>query len=83
MVYGDCTLIPPPSTMVMTRVCTPPAVASPRRHIVEESVITPSEWRRRYGLSRGAVFGLRHSLNQVRRPLMSLVPISSRTICCC
>lgn len=43
-----------------------------RGSIVEETVIDPFEWQRRYGLTHGAVFGLSHGLNQlaVMRPAL-------------
>ncbi|KXZ53377.1 hypothetical protein GPECTOR_7g1273 [Gonium pectorale] len=37
-----------------------------KRHIVDELVIDPVEWRERYGLAHGAAFGLSHGLNQPR-----------------
>lgn len=36
-----------------------------RPHITYERVIRPSDWRKKYGLRRGAVFGLAHGLNQL------------------
>jgi len=36
-----------------------------RQHLIHERVIAPREWRRRYSLSRGAVFGLSHDLLQL------------------
>ncbi|KXZ53382.1 hypothetical protein GPECTOR_7g1278 [Gonium pectorale] len=36
-----------------------------KRHIVDELVIDPVEWRERYGLAHGAAFGLSHGLNQL------------------
>jgi phytoene desaturase (3,4-didehydrolycopene-forming) len=34
-------------------------------HITDEFVISPPEWRGRYGLAHGAAFGLAHGLNQL------------------
>jgi phytoene desaturase (3,4-didehydrolycopene-forming) len=36
-----------------------------RTHIIHERIITPREWRAKYSLSRGAVFGLKHDLLQL------------------
>jgi len=36
-----------------------------RACLIHEKVIGPREWRERYSLSRGAVFGLRHDLGQL------------------
>ncbi|GBF88243.1 phytoene dehydrogenase [Raphidocelis subcapitata] len=38
---------------------------TPPGAIASEFVITPPEWRRRYGLTHGAAFGLAHGLNQL------------------
>lgn len=35
------------------------------KHIVAEEIVGPSTWRARYGLHRGAVFGLAHPLTQL------------------
>jgi len=45
-----------------------------RSSIVEEFVIDPLEWERRYALTHGAVFGMSHGLDQLalmRPPLES------------
>lgn len=51
-----------------------PGMEDVRQHTIHERSIAPREWRRRYGLSRGAVFGLSHDLLQlsVLRPGKSL-----------
>jgi phytoene dehydrogenase-like protein len=44
---------------------------------MHEYIVSPSMWREKYGLSRGAVFGLRHNLEQLSllRP-----PFESRVV---
>ena len=37
--------------------------------IEHEFVIQPAEWRDRYNIKNGAVFGLAHGLLQLARPL--------------
>ena len=36
-----------------------------RKHIKHESVTTPSQWRERFNIKHGAVFGLSHGLTQL------------------
>ena len=48
-----------------------------RAHIKHEMVITPAEWRERYNLTHGAVFGLSHGLLQLacfRPPTQTGIP---------
>ena len=46
-------------------------------HIVNESVTTPSQWRERFNIKHGAVFGLSHGLTQLaafRPPVRTGIP---------
>ncbi|KAJ8598155.1 hypothetical protein CTAYLR_007367 [Chrysophaeum taylorii] len=42
-----------------------PICGDVKTHIIHERVIAPREWRRRYALRRGAIFGLSHGLDQL------------------
>lgn len=50
---------------VVERLSNLPGMSEWTSHICDELVITPAQWRREYGLSRGAVFGLASGLNQL------------------
>ncbi len=50
---------------VVERLARLPGMSDWQQSIKHEATITPAQWRREFGLARGAVFGLASGLNQL------------------
>ena len=61
----DDTLVSSYREKVMRVITERTSMSDLESHITEELIITPDDWRRKYGLFLGATFNLGHTINQM------------------